>query len=93
MKPSGIKPATFLRVAQCLNHLRHCMPHSGIEIWLIVRAMRLSHMALLPQVVLPSQPLMVNEYSGLVEWQPAKENQTACRDACCKATLSATAAK
>jgi len=29
--------------------------------------MRLSDLALLPQVGLPSQPLMVNEYSALVE--------------------------
>jgi hypothetical protein len=28
MKPSGIEPATFLLVEQCLNKMCHCVPIS-----------------------------------------------------------------
>jgi hypothetical protein len=29
LTPSGFEPATFQFVAQCLNQLRHCLPHSS----------------------------------------------------------------
>jgi hypothetical protein len=30
MTPSGIEPATFLLLAQCLNHLRHRVPQTFV---------------------------------------------------------------
>jgi len=52
--------------------------------------MILRHLALLPQEGLASQALMVNEYNALAEWQLAEENQMACREVSCKASLSTT---
>jgi len=36
MTPSGIEPATFRLVVQCLNQLRHCVPLHHYVAWCII---------------------------------------------------------
>ena len=47
MTPSGIEPATFRILAQCLNQLRHCLPPRYSDITLNVR----SNIKLLPNII------------------------------------------
>jgi hypothetical protein len=30
-RPSGIEPATYRLAAQCLDELRHCVPHNNLD--------------------------------------------------------------